>query len=135
MIDIELLPENYLVARFEAGDLECLERSARCKGELVSVTKTSQEISGVVEDSEFNRGLISGAAELEDDWKAFRIVGPLDFELIGILAKLTTVLAEAKIPVFCLSTFLTDYILVKACHTESAIEHLRSADYHVITIP
>ena len=132
MTDLELLPENYLVARFEANDFNCLERLARCKGELVSVTSTSQEISGIVVDSKFNRDLISGAAELEDDWKAFRILGPLDFELIGVLARLTTTLAKAKIPVFCLSTFLTDYILVKAHHVDSAIEHLRHAEYHVI---
>ena len=50
----------------------------------------------------------------EDGWRAFRVAGQLDFSLIGILAELAGALAEAGISVFCLSTYDTDYLLVKA---------------------
>lgn len=49
----------------------------------------------------------------EDGWRAFRICGELDFSLIGILAGITKVLADEKISVFAISTFNTDYVLVK----------------------
>ncbi|MEY8737568.1 ACT domain-containing protein [Lactobacillus sp. AN1001] len=51
--------------------------------------------------------------ERDDNWKAFRIQGVLDFSLIGILAKISTLLAENKIGIFAISTYNTDYILTK----------------------
>lgn len=131
-IQLELLAAPYLIAMIDSDDLDCLRQIGRCETELVSVTKTKEEISLVVEDSPRNRELFAGVSEIEPDWRAFRIVGPLAFNLVGILADLTRVLASAEIPVFCLSTFLTDYILVKASDVTSATEHLRNADYSVM---
>ena len=51
--------------------------------------------------------------EREDGWRAFRIQGVLDFSLIGILSKITSILAEHSIGVFAISTYNTDYIFVK----------------------
>ena len=65
----------------------------------------------------------------DDDWRAFRITGELDFSLIGILADLTRVLAEAKIGIFAISTFNTDYVLVKGQNYERALEALRNSGY------
>ena len=67
----------------------------------------------------------------EDGWRAFGVVGPLDFSLVGILAELSRVLAEKEIPIFALSTYDTDYILVKESCFEEAIEALRSARYEI----
>lgn len=52
--------------------------------------------------------------EKEPGWRCFRIEGPLDFSLVGILARISGVLAEAQIPLFAVSTFDTDYILVRS---------------------
>lgn len=49
----------------------------------------------------------------EDGWRAFYIEGVLDFSLVGILSKISTLLAENNIGIFAVSTFNTDYILVK----------------------
>ena len=65
----------------------------------------------------------------DDGWRAFRITGELDFSLIGILAELTRVLAEAKIGIFAISTFNTDYVLVKGQNYERALEALRNSGY------
>lgn len=62
--------------------------------------------------------------EREDGWRAFRIVGTLDFSLIGILSKISTILANEKIGIFAISTFNTDYILVKAENFEKALSAL-----------
>lgn len=60
----------------------------------------------------------------EDGWKAFRIEGVLDFSLIGILSKITTLLAENHIGIFAVSTYNTDYILTKTGHYTKALEVL-----------
>ena len=70
--------------------------------------------------------------EREDDWKAFRIQGVLDFSLIGILAKISALLAENKIGIFAISTYNTDYILTKKDNYEKALEVLINAGYQVV---
>lgn len=69
----------------------------------------------------------------EDGWKAFRIEGALDFSQIGILSKISTLLAKADISIFAISTFNTDYILVKKEHEMNALSRLAQAGYKVLT--
>ncbi|MDT2524717.1 ACT domain-containing protein [Enterococcus raffinosus] len=68
----------------------------------------------------------------EDGWKAFKIEGVLDFSLVGILAEIATVLAEADISLFAVSTFNTDYILIKMEKYEAAVSVLTQAGYTVL---
>ncbi len=68
----------------------------------------------------------------DDGWKGFRIQGVLEFSLIGILSKLSAVLAENAIGIFAVSTYNTDYILVKAENFEKAEAVLSKAGYSVI---
>ena len=65
----------------------------------------------------------------EDGWRAFRIEGMLDFSLTGILSRLSAVLAENGIGIFAVSTYNTDYILVKAESLGKAMNVLREAGY------
>lgn len=67
------------------------------------------------------------ATERDDGWRGFRISGQLAFSLIGILARITQVLAENKIGVFAVSTFDTDYVLTKEVNFEKAVSALRDA--------
>lgn len=67
--------------------------------------------------------------ERDDGWKAFRIEGVLDFSLVGILSRISTLLAEQKIPVFAISTFNTDYILTKKENYGRALDVLRENGY------
>ena len=67
----------------------------------------------------------------EDGWRAFRISGVLDFSLIGILAPIAAILAEAKIGIFAVSTFNTDYVLVKEERYEQALTLLAGAGYKI----
>ena len=68
----------------------------------------------------------------DDGWKCFRIQGVLDFSLIGILSKLSAVLAENKIGIFAVSTYNTDYILVKEENFDRALNVLASEGYIIV---
>jgi len=67
----------------------------------------------------------------DDGWRALRIEGVLDFSLVGILAKLSGILAEHQIPVFAVSTYNTDYLLVKQENWSSALDALRAEGYEM----
>ena len=67
----------------------------------------------------------------DDGWRAFRIVGTLDFSLIGILARISKILASNEIGIFALSTYNTDYILTKEENYEKALNVLKNSGYIV----
>lgn len=92
------------------------------------LSKTDEEISLVCQ----NKYVPDNNIEREDGWKAFRIQGILDFSLIGILSGISTILAENKIGLFAVSTFNTDYILVKENNYNMALEKLKAAGYIII---
>ena len=92
------------------------------------VGKTDEELSLVckTEDTPQN------TTEREDGWRGFRIQGVLDFSMVGILSKLSGILAEHKIGIFAVSTYNTDYILVKEENFERSLEVLIAEGYTVI---
>lgn len=67
----------------------------------------------------------------EDGWRAFRVAGPLDFSLTGVLAGIASQLAEGGIPLFALSTFDTDYVLCKQAQFSTALDLLSRAGYAI----
>lgn len=91
------------------------------------VGKTDEEKSLVCLASDVPENV----TDRDDGWKAFRIQGVLDFSLIGILSKISSVLAENQIGIFAISTYNTDYILTKKENYEKAIEVLRRAGYQI----
>ena len=97
-------------------------------GGFFFIGKTDEEISLVCITS----STPAKTLEREDGWKAFRIEGVLDFSLIGILSGISNVLAESGIGIFAVSTYNTDYILVKDADFDKAAKALTSAGYTVI---
>lgn len=102
----------------------CLEKDAQIPswatdGIFFSISKTADELSIVCSENKVPDGIKS-----EKNWRAFKVMGPLDFSLTGILASLANPLAEAKISIFAVSTFDTDYILVKDDSLERAVKVL-----------
>ena len=86
------------------------------------MARTDEEIS-----------LVCGEALVRSDgWRGFRIEGMLDFSLVGVLAKLSAVLAQSGVGIFAVSTYNTDYILTKADDYPQALEALKRAGYRVI---
>ncbi len=74
----------------------------------------------------------SNTLEREDGWRAFRIQGPLDFGLIGILARISTLLADNGIGIFAVSTYNTDYVLTKKENAAQALAVLARAGYSIV---
>ena len=95
--------------------------------EFYFIGRTDEEISLVCKTEDTP----AATTERDDGWRGFRIEGVLDFSLIGILSKLSGILAENKIGIFAVSTFNTDYILVKGENFERAITVLADAGYTV----
>lgn len=95
-------------------------------GSWFAVTRTMDELSIVCEEC-----AIPEAVRCERDWRMLKVEGPLDFSLIGILSGITGVLAAAAVSVFVVSTFDTDYILVRNLNLERALMALAESGYSV----
>ena len=96
-------------------------------GEFFSITRTADELSIVCRQGNVPEGI-----RCEEGYRCFKVEGPLDFALTGILDSLTTPLAQAGVSLFAVSTFDTDYLLVKEDTLESAVGALKSAGHQVI---
>ena len=116
-IKLEWIPGRFAVCRLDPS--ATIPTWAQGSGPLLSITRSENELS-IVADQE----LVPVEIKSERNWAAMRVQGQLDFALIGILAKLTSALAEAKISCFAISTFDTDYILVKDESVNAAEEAL-----------
>jgi hypothetical protein len=95
-------------------------------GDFFSVTRTPEELSIVCQES-----IVPEGVRAEKGWRVLRVVGTFEFSMVGILASLTTPLAEAGIGLFAISTFDTDYLLVKEEDLVRAVEALRSYGHGV----
>lgn len=89
---------------------------------FLALVRTDEELSVVCEQTLVPTGIVS-----ERDWRGLKVEGPLDFALTGILARLAAPLADAGIPIFAISTYDTDYLLVKADQLAAACDTLRVA--------
>ena len=73
----------------------------------------------------------ANAIRCDAGWKAFRVQGELDFSLTGILAGIASVLSDAKIGIFAVSTYRTDYVLTKKDAFDQALSALIAAGYEI----
>ena len=96
--------------------------------EYCFIGKTEDENSLVC----FTSYVPQNAIKRDNGWKAFRIQGILDFSMIGILSRISGILAKESISVFAVSTFNTDYIFVKNRNYEKALEILKQNGYSVV---
>ena len=111
---LTVLPETFAVCRL-SPEQAIPQWVWQDKATLLSITYTNDELSIVCPQS-----LSPSGVQYEGSWKAIRIQGPLDFSLTGILVALAAPLAAARIPIFALSTFDTDYILIQEEYSERA---------------
>jgi uncharacterized protein len=123
-LTLSILPDRLAVCRLEPG---ATLDTTTLTGSLWSVTRTADEVSLVVPEA-----LVQPGWQSEGGWRALKVLGPLDFSLVGILSLLSGALAEAGISLFALSTYDTDYILVKENDRVRAVKALLSAGCSVI---
>jgi hypothetical protein len=94
------------------------------KGQFYSICKTDEELSIVCSSS-----VLLNSKSSETGWSCIKVIGPLDFSLTGILADISSVLANEEISIFAISTFDSDYILVKSEKLPAAKTALQKAEY------
>ena len=92
--------------------------------QFYSISRTDEELSIVCEAD-----IQIDSAKTSAGWSCIKVIGPLDFSLTGILASISSTLADAKISLFAISTFDTDYFLVKSRELPKALHVLKSAGY------
>jgi hypothetical protein len=125
LVPLEVLNDHLAICRSDKE--EALPRWAKAPpGEFFSVTRTRDELSIVIANARAPR-----EAKCERDWRLLMVKGPLDFNLVGIIAGLSGTLADAGVSIFALSTYDTDYILVKQPDLDRALAALRQAGYPV----
>ena len=111
-LSLTVLPQAYAICQVQPGDPI---PSQVFDANFWSVTRTDTEISIVLPEK-----MVLPAWKVSSPWRCIKVEGPLDFSLIGILAGLSRTLAEAGVSLFALSTFETDYLLVRAEDLEKA---------------
>ena len=119
---LELLSDTFAVCRLDSD--APIPNWAR--GEFVSITRTPEELSIVCHQEH-----VPGGVRCEAGWRCLRIVGKIDFSLVGVIATLSTALADAGISVFVISTFDTDYILVRQLDVDRTVEALEETGHSV----
>lgn len=123
VLTLTLAPERFAVCRL-APDAPIpplpLGRS------LLALTVTPHELSLVLPEDTAPEG-----ATVEGGWRALRVAGPLDFGLTGVLASLAQPLADAGLSIFAISTFDTDYLLVRDATLREALAALRAAGHRI----
>jgi len=122
-LELEVLPGAYAVCRLgpQAPVPPPLLAAA-----FVAIVRTSDELSIVCPE------IVAPAdARCERGWRCLRVVGNLPFDATGILASLAAPLAEARIPIFAISTFDTDYLLVKVARLEQALRVLEATGHTI----
>ncbi len=123
-LTLKLLEETFAIHSL-ASDVDIPK--AVFDAPIFFIAKTYEEISIVLPQA-----INIPSDEVEKDWQALEVVGPLDFTLTGILSKISTILANEQISIFAISTFDTDYILVKSKNVSLATSALISNDYQII---
>ena len=124
MLTMKLLKDRFAVCRLNNN--ESIPHWAK-ESNFFSVTKTLDELSIVCSQDN-----VPDEVKCEKDWSTLKIEGPLDFSLIGILSSISTILAENKISIFAISTYDTDYILIKDRDINKAIDVLSDKRYKII---
>lgn len=118
---IKKLHQEFSVCQVEDYSLVNLD------AEYIFIGKTDGEKSLVCITS----AVPSNVIQRDDGWKAFCIQGVLDFSLVGILAEIAAILADHNIPIFAVSTYNTDYILIKSENYQKGLEVLEATGYEI----
>jgi uncharacterized protein len=123
--DLILLKDTFTIYKFKSSSKtpRWIENS-----EFYSVTKTKDELSIVCKQMEVKLP-VGGVADT--NWRMIKIIGPLDLSLTGIIAEISSVLSISDIPVFTISTYYTDYFMVKEDTLDKAVIALKESGYNI----
>jgi uncharacterized protein len=122
-VTLDLVPGSYAICRWASGDVL---PSWVMQGSFFSVTRTPAELSAVCDFA-----AVPPAVTADGPWSVLAVGGPLDLNMTGVLAGLAAPLATAGVSIFAVSTYDTDYVLVRSHDLDRAIRVLREAGHNV----
>jgi hypothetical protein len=125
-LELQLLPDRFAVCRLAPAD--AVPGWASAPGALVVLARTARELSIVCDERRVPEGV-----RAERGFRALMVCGPLPFDAVGILAGIAGALTAAAIALLAISTFDTDYVLVRDERADAAVTALRAAGYEVIS--
>lgn len=125
ILDLILHDGQFAVARLEPDEAVPAWLTGAPAGMTV-VVRTASELSITCPED-----VVPQSVQAERGWRLFEVQGPLEFNQVGILASLVSPLAEAQVPVFAVSTFETDYLMVKAVELEKSITVLQASGHRI----
>lgn len=145
MYTLEALKTPLAIVRYPSDSLPDWVMALTKTSDLWSITHTEAELSVICDVGALPKGITAESitadgitvdgdaadADVSQPWRALRVVGQLDFSLTGVLASLAVPLADAEVSIFALSTFDTDYVLVKEEVLEPACEVLARAGFTI----
>ena len=120
-----VLLQNFVIARLEPN--ADLPSAVLASPGFLSITRTADELSIVCAED-----VAVGFARVDRAWRAIKVQGPFAFDQTGVLASFLDPLAVAAIGIFAVSTFDTDYILVKSANLEGAVAALKGAGHRLL---
>jgi hypothetical protein len=123
-LNIVVLGRTYSIYKFKNGFVlpDWIYSS-----DFYSITKTKEELSVIAVQNDY----ISDDIISNKDWRILKVAGPLDFSLVGIIADIADILKEKRISIFTISTYNTDYILVKQKDLNSGIKALKDKGHKI----
>ncbi|HQQ76558.1 MAG TPA: ACT domain-containing protein [Thermoanaerobaculia bacterium] len=127
-LKFSMVPGTYAVCRLPASAAV----PAWAGKAFVSITRTAEELSIVCEERRLPEDVFGIEFQIERGWVLLKLHGPFPLDAIGVLSSVAKPLAEAAISLFALSTFDTDYILVKRIHAKQAIAALTLAGHTLV---
>ena len=123
ILTLTVLEERMSICRLNAGT----EVPAWATGvSFFSVTRTEDELSIVCPEND-----VPGSVSQERGWRALKLEGPFSLSMVGVLSSLAALLAEAGASIFAISTFDTDYVLVREGQLDLAVDTLRESGHRV----
>jgi hypothetical protein len=123
--NLKVLQKKYSILKFQADSVLPVWIYS---SDFYSITKTQEELSIVtVQSDSFEENTTCSKG-----WRILKIMGPLDFSLIGVIADISNILKDARVPIFTISTYNTDYILVKQKDLDVSIKALRDKNYNIM---
>jgi uncharacterized protein len=125
-LTLRLLPQKFAVCQLAAESSSLPEWAMR--GAVSSLTRTTDELSIVCESK-----YAPSSAKAEKGWRCFKLQGPFPFEMTGVLASALQPLAEAGVSIFAISTYDTDYVMVKETQLGKAEKALKAAGHDVLS--
>lgn len=121
-LSFSVLRQSFVVARLEPNaDVPSAVLASR---DFISITRTDEELSIVCSEN-----VAADLTQVDQSWRGIKVHGPFAFDQTGVLASFLSPLASASIGIFAISTFDTDYILVKSENLERAVQALQAAGH------